>query len=153
MMLSRIQTYLFLFFICTPIYAGEKLALFDMHGTEHKLVEQQGKWVVINYWATWCPPCVKEIPELEKFHNTYKKKNAIVWGVNFENIEENLLQKFLTRFNVSYPILLAEPSRFTYFSPAGALPITYIISPEGKLVHTKVGKVDFAYLKKIVFPN
>jgi len=130
------------------VYATGNFSLADMDGKEYKLSNEKGKWVIINYWATWCPPCIEEIPELVFFHDKHKDKDAIVWGVNFEDIPEGLVKAFLEDYMVSYPILLAEPGRYSYFGPVSGLPITYFISPEGKLVHTKVGKVNVEYLER-----
>ena len=128
-------------------YATSNFSLSDMNGKENKLSEQKGKWVIINYWATWCPPCVEEIPELIFFHDKHKDKDAIVWGVNFEDVPEEAVKVFVEEHMVSYTILLAEPDSHSYFGPVNGLPITYFISPEGKLVHSKVGKVTVKYLE------
>ncbi len=137
-------------FVSASANAVENFSLADLDGKEHKLADEKGKWVIINYWATWCPPCVEEIPELIFFHDQHKEKDAIVWGVNFEDVPEKTVRNFLEDYMVSYPILLAEPGRYSYFGPIRGLPTTYIISPEGKLVHTKVGKVSVEYLENMI---
>jgi len=130
--------------------ATSNFTLADLSGKEHKLGDEKGKWVIINYWATWCPPCIEEIPELIFFHDKHKDKDAIVWGVNFEDIPDETVKNFLDDFMVNYTILLANPGRYSYFGPVTGLPITYFVSPEGKMVHTKVGKVTVEYLEKIM---
>jgi len=127
-----------------------EFGLADLNGKEHKLADEKGKWVIINYWATWCPPCVEEIPELIFFHDKHKNKDAIVWGVNFEDVAEQKVKDFLEEYMVSYPILLAEPGENSFFGPVIGLPTTYIISPDGELVHTQVGKVTVEYLENIM---
>jgi len=124
--------------------------LADLDGKEHKLSDEKGKWIIINYWATWCPPCVEEIPELIFFHDKHKSKDAVVWGVNFEDVSENKVKAFLEDYMVSYPILLAEPDSRSYFGPIQGLPTTYFISPNGKLVHTRVGQVSIEYIESIM---
>jgi len=130
--------------------ATQNFSLADLNGKEHKLANEKGKWVIINYWATWCPPCVEEIPELIFFHDKHKDKDAIVWGVNFEDVAEKTVQNFLDEYMVNYSILLAEPGRYSYFGPVRGLPTTYLVSPEGKMVHTRVGKVTVKYLEDIM---
>jgi len=132
------------------IAASDDFMLADLTGKEHKLGDQKGKWVIINYWATWCPPCVEEIPELIFFHDKHKAKDAIVWGVNFEDIAEKKVKAFLEDYMVSYPILLAEPGRRSYFGPIMGLPTTYFISPDGELVHTRVGQVSVEYIESVM---
>lgn len=125
-------------------------SLADLKGKEHKLADEKGKWVIINYWATWCPPCVEEIPELVFFHDKHKDKDAIVWGVNFEDIEDKKVSDFLEEYMVSYTVLLAEPGLNSYFGPVMGLPTTYFISPEGEMVHTRVGRVTIDYIESIM---
>ncbi len=129
---------------------ASEFSLADLDGKEHKLSSEKGKWVIINYWATWCPPCVEEIPELIFFHDKHKDNDAVVWGVNFEDAPEKKIKDFLDDFMVSYPILLAEPGRNSYFGEVIGLPTTYFISPEGELVHTLVGMVTVEYIEKIM---
>lgn len=124
--------------------------LADLDGKEHNLSDYRGKWVVVNYWATWCPPCIEEIPELNSFHDKHKKTDAVVLGVNFEELDPDLVSQFLEEYMVSYPILLDEPDKFTELGRIDGLPTTFIISPRGEVVHKKTGKVDTAYLEKVI---
>jgi len=124
--------------------------LADLKGKEHSLSDYEGQWVVVNYWATWCPPCVEEIPELISFHDSHKNKGAVVLGVNFEDLEPELVGQFLEEYMVSYPILLSEPERHTDLGRVDGLPTTFIISPKGDVVHKKTGKVDSNYLEKVI---
>ena len=66
----------------------------DLNGKTVKLSDYRGKWVVVNYWATWCPPCVKEIPELVSFHEAHSKKDAVVLGVNHQEDPVAEVKKF-----------------------------------------------------------
>jgi len=124
--------------------------LYDVDGAPHKLSDYRGKWVVVNYWATWCPPCVEEMPELIFFHDGHKDKDAVVLGVNFEDAGVEKVKAFMDEHMVSYPVLLSEPERNGPIGKIPALPTTFMISPTGEVVQRKVGQVNIAYLEKLM---
>ena len=113
----------------------------DINGVEHKLSDYRGKWVVVNYWATWCPPCLSEIPELVDFHEDHKDKDAVVLGVNFEDIGISGLKRFTEEYFVNYPVLREKPNPSSALGAIPGLPTTYLISPEGEIVARQVGPV------------
>lgn len=133
------------------VQAGSnEFSLADVNGKEHKLSDYKGKWVVVNYWATWCPPCVEEIPQLIFFHENHKDKDAVVLGVNFEEVEDQVVIDFAEEQMISYPVLFSPTERNTALGRVTGLPTTFVVSPEGKVVAKKVGKVDIEYLENII---
>jgi thiol-disulfide isomerase/thioredoxin len=122
----------------------------DLNGKQHHLSDYRGKWVVLNYWATWCPPCLDEIPELVDFHNAHYKHDAIVVGINYEDSDPAYLKSFVDEYMISYPILRANLTRPPVFGRLFGLPTSFIVSPEGKLVQTKTGSVTKAFLEEII---
>lgn len=123
-----------------------KLALTAMDGKQHSLSEYRGKWVIVNYWATSCPPCISEIPELQQFHNHHKDSDAVVIGVNYEDIRPDWLRDFMSSIRMTYPVWQASPESLTPFGDITMLPTTFVISPEGKLVARQVGPLTEAAL-------
>ena len=113
----------------------------DLHGKTHSLADYRGKWVIVNYWATWCPPCQEEIPDLVEFHDRHKDGDAVVIGINFEDIGEEQLSSFVESFLISYPILRSEPLAETPLGTIPGLPTTFIIAPDGSPVARQVGPV------------
>lgn len=130
--------------------AEYKLVLPDLKGKVHSLADYQGKWVVINYWATWCPPCLDEIPELVEFHEKHSKKDAVVLGVSYEEVDRDYLKSFVDEYFISYPILQGDLNRAPPFGRIYGLPTTYVVSPSGKLIDTRVGGVTRQYLEAII---
>jgi thiol-disulfide isomerase/thioredoxin len=116
-------------------------ALPDLQGHSRSLADYRGKWVIVNYWATWCPPCQEEIPDLVDFHERHKSKDAVVLGINFEDIGTKQLQSFVDSYLISYPVLQSEPLLSTPLGEVPGLPTTYIIAPDGTPVARQVGPV------------
>ncbi len=130
--------------------AAVNFSLPGLDGARHKLSDYRGKWVVVNYWATWCPPCREEIPELEKFYRQHKGKDAVVLGVNFEDITAEQLRAFVRQHRMTYPVLQAEPAARTPLGSIPGLPTTYLISPAGKRVARQVGPLTAKALNDFI---
>jgi len=117
-----------------------EFSLQQLHGELVSLSEFRQKWVVLNYWATWCAPCRKEIPDLSSLHTS--RDDIVVLGLAFEDTDMETFDEFLAEYHPSYPILLvdvyAPPEPF---GAPKALPTTIILNPEGYPVKTYVGPV------------
>lgn len=113
----------------------------DLNGQVQSLEQYRGKWVVVNYWATWCKTCRKEFPDLVSMHNDNQDQDIVVVGINFESINPDQLRAFVDEHNISYPVLMSKPIPATPLGRVFALPTTYIIDPSGKLVAGQVGLV------------
>lgn len=117
------------------------LKLPTVDGKAYDLAEHRGKWVVVNFWATWCAPCLKEMPELSALHAM--RNNIEVVGLAYEDIEPAEMQAFLKEHPVAYPIAIVD----TYQPPADfavprGLPMSYLIGPDGKIAKQFLGPVE-----------
>lgn len=125
-----------------PAAIGEvpDLVVQTTDGRTFDLSAHRGKWVVINYWATWCGPCIEEMPELSALDAM--REHIEVIGLAYEDIPAAELQAFLERRPVAYPIaiigIVDPPAAFE--APRG-LPLTYLIAPDGRLARQFVGPV------------
>ncbi len=112
----------------------------DTNGKSHSLSGYKGKWVLVNYWATWCPPCLEEIPDLIALHET-KKNNLVVIGIAMDYKSPKQVTDFAEGLLVTYPIVLGTPKIVNQVGPMQGLPTTYLFDPEGKMVAQQVGAI------------
>ena len=112
----------------------------------------RGKVLVVNFWASWCPPCVEEMPTLDQISKEYATKNVLFVGIGIDSPSN--IREFLQKTPVSYPIVIGglEGSNLAkqMGNSQGALPYTIIISPSGKSTFTKLGKISEDELKKAI---
>lgn len=112
----------------------------DTTGKSHTLAGYKGKWVLVNYWATWCPPCLEEIPDLIALHEN-KQNNLVVIGVALDYRSAKQVTDFAEGLMVNYPIVLGNPQVTNQIGPVQGLPTTYLFNPEGKMVAQQVGLI------------
>ena len=102
------------------------------------LDDLKGKWIVFNYWADWCPPCIKEIPELNNLQSNFSD-DLKVFLINFDMLEGEELKQQLEKFNVQVDSLLTDPSIIYDWVIPENLPVTFIVNRKGELELTLVG--------------
>ena len=115
--------------------------LMGMDGETHTLEDLKGKFVLVNFWATWCNPCKVEMPLLEKLHQTLKSEKFTVLGLHVGPGPENI-EEFKKLMPISFPIYVDMDLEVNWGVPG--LPTTFLMDPEGKLIYRAVGKREFA---------
>jgi len=119
----------------------------DLNGKQHTFSEYKGKWIIVNYWATYCPPCRVEVTDLNMFAEDHEK-TAVVLGMDAGGDPVSELKKFKQEYELSYTMAPAQRSTLLAFGIIEALPTTFIVSPQGKIVDTHIGMItydDLAY--------
>lgn len=124
-----------------------QLDLATIDGGRYMLAEHRGRWVVVNFWATWCAPCLKEMPELSAMHSL--RANVEVVGLAYEDTSAEELRAFLAARPVTYPVAIADPYAppADFATPRG-LPMTFLIAPDGKLAHQFLGPVTASEIEQ-----
>ena len=127
------------------------LKLQAVDGSAYELAARRGKWVVVNFWATWCAPCIKEMPELSALDQ--KREDLEVVGLAYEEIDAPAMLEFLKTRPVVYPIAILDvynpPADFA--TPRG-LPMTYHIAPDGKVAKQFLGPVTVVEIEAVAVP-
>jgi cytochrome c biogenesis protein CcmG/thiol:disulfide interchange protein DsbE len=129
----------------------KELSRLDGHGTG-KIADYRGKWVLVNFWASWCEPCRTESPALQRFQNEHARDNFIVLGINLYDSTDDALA-FVRRYGLTYPQLRESggDDRKAAYGMTG-FPESFLIDPRGHIALIRRGPVDERYLDQTVVP-
>jgi peroxiredoxin len=127
----------------------------DLKGKNRHNSEWNGKVVVVNFWATWCPPCIQEIPQFVNIQKKYADQGLQFVGIALDTPEH--IKDFVQRVKINYPILVAEEDKVIevanqFGDHAGMLPFTAIVDRQGNMVLQTPGEMDQATIEKIIKP-
>lgn len=126
----------------------------DAQGKPQALQQWQGKVAVVNFWATWCPPCREEMPELSELYNQYKDQGVVVIGISTDELPK--MQAFAAKSPVSYPLLAGNEQAMVLSEQLGnnkgALPYTVIVRADGSIANTYFGRISADLLKTTLLP-
>ena len=107
-------------------------------GSSGFIEDLQDRWIVVNYWADWCPPCIKEMPELTEFYSDNSKK-VTVFAYNYDELDGEDLEEQLLRFKVNIPSILTNPGLLFGWEPPESLPATYFVDTKGNFKKMIIG--------------
>lgn len=116
-------------------------SLEDIQGKTHRLADYRGKWVLVNFWATWCPPCLSEIPELSSLHNAHKDHDLVVIGIAMDSGSTRKVANFAEAHGINYPIVLGDSKIAAQIGELKVLPTSYLYAPNGEQVSYQAGEV------------
>lgn len=117
--------------------------LSDMQGKKVSLADFRGKVVLINFWASWCPPCRKEMPSMERLYRQYQQQGLVILAVNVEKNGAQAVQRFLQQTPYSFPILLDTDAEVQNRYKVFRFPESFIIDRNGKVVEKVIGAIDW----------
>ncbi len=136
--------------LCTAQQAGEGLTslpdrpqapdfvLSDMDGNKHRLSDHRGQVVIINFWATWCPPCRAEMPSMQRAWEQLEKEGILMLGIDVGEDEDTIFQ-FTANYPVEFPLLMDQDSKVINQWPVRGLPTTFVVGPKGKIIYRAIG--------------
>ena len=126
------------------------LVVNTLDGASFDLSKQSGKWVIVNFWATWCSPCLKELPDISAFVSAHQDKVAAI-GLDLEEADKPEIEKFLKNHPLSYPVAQVDPDNppKDFDTPKG-LPNTYVIAPDGHVAKAFLGPVTAKDLGDVI---
>lgn len=119
-------------------------------GREVRSGDFKGKVVLVDFWATWCPPCRKEMPEYEALHKKYAERGLVILGLSLDELEPVEVKRFGETMKVSYPLIMADAEVAEAFGGIQGLPTAFLIDREGNIRHVKVGLSDMAAYEKLI---
>ncbi|MEO8703583.1 MAG: TlpA disulfide reductase family protein [Kofleriaceae bacterium] len=125
----------------------------DVHGTAYTPKSLAGKVVVVNFWATWCKPCLKEIPDIAKIYEKYKGRGVVVLGVlTNDNADADTVMNFTSDNEMTFPVIRANADIMASYSYPSSLPTTFIFDRGGKQVQSHVGALRAERLADMLEP-
>jgi peroxiredoxin len=123
-----------------------------LDGESVKLSDFRGKKVIVNMWATWCPPCKAEMPDMQKFYDKNKDEDVAILAVNMTTSEKSVddVSKFLDEYGITFPVVLDADNKVAMTYQSFALPTSYIIDSKGIVQQKVTGPMSYEMMEKMI---
>lgn len=144
----KVSALLCCLFLSTGLHA--QAVLYPTNGKPIPFSTLRGKWVLINYWASWCEPCLEEIPELNRLYQQSDKNKFALFAVNYDMQPSEMQQQLATDNHIHYTALRIDPAEALHLGEIRGVPVTFIFNPQGILTKTLYGAQTANGLKKMM---
>jgi thiol-disulfide isomerase/thioredoxin len=128
------------------VYQSQQFDFETVEGKTHSWSDMRGEWVVINYFAPWCAPCLREMPELNALA-TALPSNTRLFAINYDRLSREDLADLITKYDIKLDVIFAQQDTLLPISKPAYLPATFIIGPDGEIKETIMGEVTEQGLK------
>ena len=135
-----------------PPTAAPVWKLKDLDGQFVDSAQFQGKVLVIDFWATWCPPCLSEIPGYIALQEKYGKDGLVIVGISLDSEAPEAVKEFVAQHHMNYPVVLGDESVTTPFGGVEEIPTTFIVDRQGNIRYRKVGAEETAAFEQRLLP-
>lgn len=132
--------------------AAPDWAFNDLDGRRYAATNFTGQIVILNFWATWCPPCLRELPDLAAFHRAHSTQGVTVIGASIDEPPEPALRSFLKRSTPPYPVVVADALSREAFGGISQVPETWVIDRQGRVAARYLGALSREELERAVAP-
>lgn len=122
----------------SPVVAAPEIGLIDLDGKKWSLSDLKGHPVIINFWATWCPPCIEEMPSIERAWNIVKDEGIQIMAISYGE-DQDLVEAFKARYPMSFPVIADTTGNVVRQWPVQGLPTTVVLNSAGEIVYKVVG--------------
>ena len=135
-----------------PRIAAPAWSLTNVHGQPLQSSSFTGRVVVLNFWATFCPPCIREIPDLAAFHLAHSNSPVTVIGLSLDSKPADAIRAFVEKHNIPYPVAIADAATAEAFGGVNQIPTTFIIAPDGTFAARYLGALTHDELERAIAP-
>ncbi len=124
-------------------YAADDFILKALNGKRVRMSGLKGKAVLLNFWATWCPPCRREMPSMERLYQRYRSRGLVVLAVSLDRSSPDEVRSFVDEMGLNFTVLLDPDGLTSSLYSVSGVPFSFLIDPEGRIVYKAAGAIDW----------